>query len=102
MISRAGTLLKRLTESGAFTSDELARELTSSPQEIDHYIAGTTAIPLKKQMRLATLIIAHSPRFVRSGHALKAQVTAAMAFEAHATPVHNGPPARWTSNRKRS
>ena len=101
MISRAGTLLKRLIESGAFTTDDLARELTSSAQDLEAYIGGTKPMPLSKQLRLALVIIEQSPRYVRSGHALKAQVAAAMAFEAHATSVHNEPPTKWTSNKRR-
>ena len=101
MISRAGTLLKRLVESRAFTIDDMARELTSSPKEVEAYIDGTLAIPLSKQLRLALFIIEQSPRFARSGHALKAQVAAAMAFEAHHTSVHNEPPTKWTSNKRR-
>lgn len=101
MISRAGTLLKRLIESGAFTIDDMARELTSSLTEVEAYSEGTLAMPLSKQLRLALVIIEQSPRFVRSGHALKAQVAAAMAFEAHHTSVHNEPPTKWTSNKRR-
>ena len=101
MISRAATLLTRLIESGAFTTDDMARELTSSPKDVEAYVAGTLAMPLNKQLRLALVIIEQSPRFVRNGHALKAQVAAAMAFQAHHTSVHNEPPTKWTSNKRR-
>jgi hypothetical protein len=101
MISRAAGLLKRLTESGAFTTQDMARELSCSIDDVQAYIGGALTIPLSKQHRLALLVIEQSPRFVRSGHALKAQVTAAMAYESQATSVHNEPPTKWTSNKRR-
>jgi hypothetical protein len=101
MISRAATLLKGLTESGAFTSQDMARELTCSVDDVTAYISGTIPMPLSKQQRLALLVIAQSPRFLRSGHALKAQVAAAQAYESQATSVHNEPPTKWTSNKRR-
>ena len=101
MISRAARLLQLLTDSGAFTTHDMGREMNASTEDIEAYISGALKMPLSKQMRLALLVIDQSPRFVRSGHALRAQVVAAKAYESQATSVHNEPPTKWTSNKRR-
>ena len=101
MKSRAGDLLRRLVGDGTFTRDELARELVSSPLDIDAFLSSSTEMPLPCQLSLADLVIARAPRLARSGHALRGQVLAAMAFRGHVTAVHREPPTSWMPSPRR-
>jgi hypothetical protein len=101
MKSRSGVLLQNVIDSGEFTADELARELATSFAEIDSYLRGDQVMPLSRQLALAALIIRKSPKLVRQGHALHAQASAAMSFQAQETSVHSEPPGRWNSTPRR-
>lgn len=99
--SRAAVLLRRLIETGAFSPDDVARELLISRPDIDAFVGNTTAMPLSSQLSLADLVIARSPKFVRSGYALRGQVLAAKAFRGHDTATHGEPPTSWASGSRR-
>ena len=93
--------MRRLVEGGIFTRDDLARELVASKPEIEDFLSETTAMSLPYQLSLADLVIARSPRFVLSGHALRGQVLAAMAFKGQETAVHREPPTSWAPSSRR-
>jgi len=95
--SRSGALLKSAIDGGTVTADDMARELTVTRAEIDAYLAGETQMPLSRQLCLALLVIEKFPRLVRRGHTLRAQVSAAMAFQEKQTATHSEPPSTWVS-----
>ena len=101
MIPRSSSLLKSLIDSGEFTADDLARELVVTPPVLEGYIAGTTLMPLSRQLVLAKLVIAKSTKLKRLGSALHAQVVAATNFHAKKTATHSGPPPGWNDPRRR-
>jgi hypothetical protein len=97
MKSRSGALLKNVIDTGKFTADDMARELTASREDIESYVSGEAAMPLERQLSLALLVIEQCPRLVRRGHTLRAQVAAAMAFRGKETATHSEPPSTWIS-----
>ena len=101
MKSRATELLRRLLDSGLFTADDIARELILSRAEVDAFVGDDVAMSLSHQLSLADFVIARTPRFARSGYALRGQVLAAMAFRGKDTEVHREPPTSWTPSSRR-
>lgn len=97
MKSRAAVLLHAVIQSGEFSEEDVARELSVSRREIAAYLAEEVIMPLSRQLAFALLLIRKSPREMRRAHALRAQATAAMSFHAHKTSVHNEPPSTWGS-----
>ena len=79
----------------------MARELIITRTEIEAFMGDDVAMPLSHQLSLADLVIARTPRFVRSGYALRGQVLAAMAFRGKDTAVHREPPTSWTPSSRR-
>jgi hypothetical protein len=72
--------------------DALAEALVVDRPTMESFLAGQTEIPLKRQLCLALLAVETMPAFARSGHQLRGQVLAAMAFEDHTTETHDYPP----------
>lgn len=101
MITRSGTLLVRIIGSGTFTTQQVAAELEVSDSQVESYASGQSAMPLNEQKCLAEFVINNSPRFASLGHALNAQVEAAVMFNAGATSVHDRPPLGWSSMRRK-
>jgi hypothetical protein len=99
--SRSGSLLKAVIDAKEFTTGDMARELASTPSEVDAYLGGTEVMTLPRQLCLAKFVIEKSPRFARAAHTLQAQVAAALAFQDHSTKVHNEPPTTWQTGPKR-
>lgn len=97
MKSRSGALLRSVIGSGPFTADDMARELTSSRDQIESYVSGDAVMPLDRQLCLALIVIDKVPRLARRGHTLRAQVAAAMAFREKETATHSEPPSTWVS-----
>jgi len=101
MITRSADLLVRMLASGGFTAEQLATDLMVSASEVESYASAQLVMPLSQQKSLALFVIRNSPRFASLGHALSAQVAAAMLFNAGATKVHNRSPLGWSSMRRK-
>ena len=100
MIPRSSKLLSSLIESKEFTAEELASQLLVPVDVIQQYIAATMVMPLSRQMLLAKFVIERSTSLKRAGHALQAQVAAAVGFESKTTTSHTGPRPAWTGRRR--
>jgi hypothetical protein len=87
-------LVERVIADGDFTEESLARELVVPPRELARYRAGKFVMPLDRQLCLALLLIERVPKSARLGHRLRAQVIAAMDYEAGTTRTHDAPPLR--------
>jgi hypothetical protein len=87
--SRPLVLLRKVIDCGALEPSEVAHALVVSDVELAAYLAGLTAIPLDRQLRLASLVIKAVPSLARLGHQLRGQAAAAVSFEAHATATHS-------------
>ena len=86
--TRAAELLARVLASGPYDRDGLSGELAVTPAMLDEYISDQTVMPLERQLCLALLVIERVPSLSRSGHMLRGQVRAALAFQERATSVH--------------
>lgn len=87
-------LVERLLADGDFTEESLAQELVIPLRALARYRAGDGTMPLDRQLCLALLLIERVPKAARLGHQLRAQVVAAMDYEARTTTTHDGPPER--------
>lgn len=88
-LSSAARILVRFLELAAFPREHVAEFLVVPPQMIDQFASGELAIPLDRQMALATLLIERVPELSRDGHRLRAQVEAAISYEAGTTQTHS-------------
>ena len=95
MRTRSGALLRALIARNEATVPELAECLVAQPSDVESFASGREVMSLKRQLCLAIYVIEKVPALARHGHALRAQVAAAMSFQAQATRVHNEPPGRW-------
>jgi hypothetical protein len=96
-LSRSGSLLKNVLDTGDLTANDIAQELSISVADVEQLVSGGQVMSLAHQLCFATLLVERVPRLARDGHALRGQVAAAMAFEAGETRVHNSAPAKWSS-----
>lgn len=99
-LTRSGVLLKNAIESGDVTPAQIASGLAISQTALESYASGDEVMPLSLQLRLALLVIKHSPRLAGRAHALQGQATAAKAFHDRKTSVHSGPPLGSSANRR--
>jgi hypothetical protein len=93
--SRAGDLLRKAVRNNDLTPDDVAQGLCVPIATVDQLLDGTEVMSLAQQLSFATLLLERAPRFVRSAHALRAQVQAATEFKDRKTEVHSQPPASW-------
>jgi hypothetical protein len=88
-------LLTRVIATGEFTTEALAAELVIPVEMVDRFASNDVPMPLERQLALALFVIERVPSLARSGHQLKGQVAAALAFATKVTEVHSGaPPVR--------
>jgi hypothetical protein len=92
--SRALILLEKVVATGWFEPSALARALAVSDSTLERYLSDTLPIPLDRQLCLALFVIECLPALARSGHQLRRQVAAAIAFQEGATVRHMQPPPR--------
>ena len=94
---RAVELLDKLLVSNASTIDELASTLMVSAETIERYRSGRLAMPIERQLLLATFMIERVPAYARFGHLLRGQIRATIAFQSRETEIHpSAPPSpRW-------
>jgi hypothetical protein len=96
MKTRAARLLHRLVESGDMPRNDIERGLCIAPHDLERLLEEDDCImTLPQQLSLAGLLIQRVPRLARDGHALRGQVTAAIAFDDCETKVHAQAPATW-------
>lgn len=92
--SRAGMLLKKVVAAGSIHHSELAQVLVVTEETLDLYLADSLAIPLDRQLCLALFVIERVPQLARAAHQLRAQVGAALAYDARLTTTHLNQPPR--------
>jgi len=92
--SRAAVLLKKVVATGSIEHGELARVLVVTEETLDLYLADSLAIPLDRQLCLALFVIERVPQLARAAHQLRAQVGAALAYDARETTIHMSQPPR--------
>ena len=90
--SRALELLHKIVSTQSLDTRELAHALVVSRSTLESYLSGAVPIPLERQLCLALFVIEHIPEFARHGHQLRGQVAAAIAFQEHATAIHQQAP----------
>ena len=92
----AVVLLQRILSTRPLDVDALAEALVVNRTMMRAFLSGNVPIPLERQLCLALFVIERIPELARQGHQLRAQVTAAIAFQSHATAVHReAPPMRF-------
>ena len=90
--SRALVLLRKLVATRSCELDALAEAIVVTRSALDSYLSGAVTIPLERQLCLALFVVEQVPSLARLGHQLRAQVAAAMAFQAGSTTTHLEPP----------
>jgi hypothetical protein len=91
--ARAVVLLQRILAARPLDIDALGEALVVNRATLHAYLSGTVSMPVERQLCLALFVIEHIPEFARQGHQLRAQIAAAIAFQEHATAIHNQAPA---------
>lgn len=91
--TRSAQLLRRVLHERALDRETLAHELLVTPRALDAFLEGRRVMPLDRQLCLALLVIDRVPSLARQGHALRAQVAAAIAYESHVTATHEDYPS---------
>lgn len=79
--TRSAELLGRVFSSGALAPHDVATALGATESEIADYASGKLAMPARRQLAFASLVLARVPGQKRLAASLKAQATAAIAFE---------------------
>jgi hypothetical protein len=75
-----------------YDQTQVAGELAVTPVMVEDYRSGKVAMPLDRQLCLALFVVEKIPSLARSGHMLRGQVRAAIAFHEHSTAVHQTAP----------
>jgi hypothetical protein len=88
--TRAMQLIDRLLRDGAYDQETLARELVIRPKTLAEYQAGTTPMPLDRQLCLALVAIEKAPAHARDGYRLREQVRAATGYEQRMLSPNDG------------
>lgn len=99
MKTRSAGLLRSALEHGELTRDDVTAHLGITASDLDKTIDGSSVMPLKDQVSLATLLIERVPRLARQARTLQAQAAAAKAFHEKATKSHSHAPMTWRSVR---
>ena len=92
--SGALVLLRKLLATGWFDSTAVARALVVTDEALELYLSDSLAIPLDRQLCLALFVIECVPPLARPAHRLRAQVSAAMAYDARQMERHKPPMPR--------
>jgi hypothetical protein len=94
-LSTAAKLLSAGIAAGRFDVTRIAAELVIDERTVGLYIAGSTPMPIDRQICLARFLIEHVPALSRQGHNLLSQLRSRVAFESGATKVDSqAPPGR--------
>jgi hypothetical protein len=100
MMTRSAALLRTILDGGNFLPELIARELEISQGDLEQYARCEQVMPLSRQMSLARFVIRYAPPLARRGHALRAQVSAALEFHARKPAPNSGAFASWPSLRR--
>ena len=91
--TRSTQLLQRVLHENALERETLVQELLITPRALDAFLDGRRVMPLDRQLCLALLVIDRVPALARHGHALRAQVAAAIAYQSQVTATHEDYPS---------